>query len=183
MKLSPRLNLKRVVQNRAEAAGFLTAPGDAVLIERGTPRWLLLACPCGCGAELPINLDRRAGKAWRLYKHSNSALSVYPSVWRDTDCGSHFIVWRGNILLFGEREEDFEAPALGDELEPLTHAVLGRMPPGGFVPYADVADVLQADPWDVLDACRSLTRRGLLKEGTGKERGHFMRTSHPLVGT
>src|SRR6267378_4236509 len=79
---------------------LVSAPGDAVLIERGTPRWLLLACPCGCGAELPINLDRRAGKAWRVYKHGTTTLSVYPSVWRDTDCGSHFIIWRGNILLF-----------------------------------------------------------------------------------
>lgn len=176
MKLSPRLNLKKVVQNRAEAAGWLTAPGDAVLIERGTPRWLLLSCPCGCGAELPINLDRRAGKAWRLFKHGQRALSVYPSVWRDTDCESHFIIWRGNILLFGEREEDFEAAALSDELQPLTQAVLERMPPRGLVSYADLADALQSDPWDVLDACRGLCRRGLLTEGAGKERGQFRRT-------
>lgn len=176
MKLSPRLVLKKVVQNRADAAGYLKMPGDAVLIERGTPRWLLLACPCGCGAELPINLDRRAGKAWRLYKHGTAALSVYPSVWRDTDCGSHFIVWRGNILLFGEREEDFESPSLGEELQTLSDAVLQRIPHKRLVSYVGLADGLQADPWDVLDACRSLVRRGLLREGIGKERGNFVRS-------
>jgi uncharacterized protein DUF6527 len=176
MKLSSRLTLKKIVQNRSDAEGYLRSPGDAVLIERGTPRWLLLACPCGCGAELPINLDRRAGKAWRLFKHGKSGLSVYPSVWRDTDCGSHFIIWRSNILLFGEREEDLESPSLGEELQTLRGAVLDWMPVRGFVSYADIADKLQVDPWDVLDACRSLARRGSLREGMGKERGHFIRT-------
>jgi len=37
---------------------LVSAPGDAVLIERGAPRWLLLAR--GCGTELPINLDTHA---------------------------------------------------------------------------------------------------------------------------
>jgi len=31
---------------------LVSAPGDAVLIKRGAPRWLLLARPCGCGTEL-----------------------------------------------------------------------------------------------------------------------------------
>jgi hypothetical protein len=175
MKVSPHLVLKKVVDNRAAAAGSLKMPGDAVLIERGTPRWLLLACPCGCGAELPINLDRRAGKAWRLYKHGATALSVYPSVWRDTDCGSHFIIWRGNILLFGEREEDFEAPSLGDELRVLSDAILRLLPASGLTSYANLAEATDADPWDVLDVCRSLVRRGVLTEGVDKERGHFAR--------
>jgi hypothetical protein len=63
MSLSPKLTLKGVVRSRRETAGLLKSPGDAILVERGTPRWLLLLCPCGCGAELPINLDSRTGPA------------------------------------------------------------------------------------------------------------------------
>jgi uncharacterized protein DUF6527 len=163
------------VEHRAEATGHLKAPGDAVLIERGTPRWLLMACPCGCGAELPINLDRRAGKAWRLYKHGNAGLSVYPSVWRDTDCKSHFIIWRGNILLFDEREEDFVSPPLGAALIALTDSVLKEIPVAGFASYVHISDSLAEDPWDVLDVCRTLVNRKLLREGLGKERGTFAR--------
>src|SRR5205814_291355 len=95
------LSLKAVVGSRADVAKQLQLPGDAVLIQRGQPRWLLLKCPCGCGDEIPVNLDKRAGKAWRLYGDAHAPVTLFPSVWRDTGCESHFIIWRGEILLFG----------------------------------------------------------------------------------
>jgi Family of unknown function (DUF6527) len=175
MMLTPKLNLKKVVQSRSEAASILSAPGDAVLIERGTPRWLLLACPCGCGAELPINLDGRAGKAWRLYKHGGSGLSIFPSVWRDTDGGSHFIIWRGTIHLFGEDDYDYRSPREMAESVALSELVRARIPRTGFISYVKVADSIEEDPWDVLDALRYLARIGFLREGVGKQRGTFSR--------
>ena len=99
------LRVKARVASRAEANVHLERAGDATIVERGGLRWLVMSCPCGCGAALPVNLDPRAGPAWRLYD-SPRGLSVYPSVWRDTDCKSHFIIWRGRILLLGARQED-----------------------------------------------------------------------------
>ena len=92
-----KLSLKAVVESRASATGKLALPGEAVIVERGVPRWLLLKCPCGCGEEIPINVDPRSGKAWRLYQDNRLGITLYPSVWRDTGCESHFIVWRGQI--------------------------------------------------------------------------------------
>ena len=175
MKLTPKVHLKKIVQSRGDAAGILKAPGDAVLIERGTPRWLLLACPCGCGAELPINLDARAGKAWRLYRHGSAGFSVFPSVWRDTDCESHFIIWRGNILLFGKDEEDFGSPREMAEIAALGELVRMRIPATGFISFVEVADSMNEVPWDILDALRHLVRIGFLREGAGKQRGSFSR--------
>lgn len=172
----PKLKLKRVVQSRGEASGFLQSPGDAVLIERGRPRWLLLACPCGCGDELPINLDSRAGAAWRLYKNAKLGVSVYPSVWRDTGCGSHFIIWRDSIILFAQYDEDLRLPGRA-ETAALSEAVRERLPATGSVSFVDVADSLGEVPWDVLDACRLLVRNGIAREGTGKQRGTFSRGS------
>src|ERR1700680_626575 len=88
------------VNSRANASAHLKQPGDAVIVDRQGPRWLVLSCPCGCGAEVPVNLDRRAGPAWRIYE-SPRGTSIYPSVVRDTDCKSHFIIWRNNILMLG----------------------------------------------------------------------------------
>lgn len=161
--------------SRTEASKHLHSPGDAVLVERGVPRWLLMSCPCGCGAEIPINLDARAGKAWRLYRTAKWGLSLYPSVWRDTDCGSHFIIWRDNILLFGRRDEDFESPSSDTETARLAQAALARLPSQGSVSFADVADALGEIPWDVLHALRYLVRQGLALEGRGKEHGIFSR--------
>jgi len=171
-----RLELRKVVASRAEASAYLRSAGDAVLVERGTPRWLLLRCPCGCGAELPINLDPRAGKAWRLYKTPKGDVSLYPSVWRDTECRSHFIIWRDNILLFGGPEEEFGTPSSQEETSSLTQAVLDQLPPSEFVPFVDIADALGEIPWDVLRALRYLSKSGLVREGLGRQRGEFCRS-------
>lgn len=170
-----RLNMKRVVESRADAAGQLVSAGDAVLIERGTPRWLLLKCPCGCGDEIPINLDVRAGKAWRIYRNGKDGTTLYPSVWRDTGCGSHFILWRDRILLFGQGGEDVPSRNPSPEIAALVDIVRAKWPQTGFLAFADASDALGEVPWDVLDACRVLVRSGVLVEGSGNQRGKFRR--------
>jgi hypothetical protein len=63
-----------------------------------------MRCPDGCGETLVVNLDPRAGKAWKLDMRTGKA-TLYPSVWRDGGCGSHFIVWRGDVLWCDRFEE------------------------------------------------------------------------------
>ena len=167
-----RIHLRGTVDSRAAAADLLSEAGDAVLIVRGVPRWLLLRCPCGCGETLPINLDRRAGKAWRLYKSRRDGVSLYPSVWRDTGCGSHFIIWRDQISLFDDRyEEDWPIDAA--DIAILAKAVIPRLTEGRGRSYVDVADELGEIPWDVLRACRKLVRDAIAEEGSRHHRGEF----------
>lgn len=167
--------LKGIVDSRAMVAGMLTKPGDGVLIARGVPRWLLLRCPCGCGEDIPVNLDARAGKAWRLYQDAKSGTSLFPSVWRDTGCESHFILRRNQIYLFGAVEEDFASPHDNREMSALAQKLLSRWPATGYVRFVDAADALGELPWDVLDACQLLVKAGALVEGAGPMRGAFRR--------
>lgn len=168
-----KFSLRGIVESRVQASGKLIAAGDSVLIRRGVPRLLLLKCPCGCGYEIPINLDARAGKAWRLYHRRNSGVSLFPSVWLDSGCKSHFIIWRDQILLFGRYYDDFDAPSIGVDMNTYSQRVLQTWPSGRFVPYPEIADVMGEIPWDVLQACRHLARIGLLVEGKGKQQGMF----------
>jgi len=164
--------VKARVNSRADASVHLRQPGDAVIVDRQGPRWLILSCPCGCGAELPVNLDRRAGPAWRLYE-SPKGTSVYPSVWRDTDCKSHFIVWRNNILMLGPSEYwDDEAEWSDDELlERISEALSPREQSA-----EEISDQVPGSvPWDVLRCCRKLCRLGTAIEGRGKSIGRFRR--------
>lgn len=170
-----KIVLKSVVESRADASGKLGSAGDAVLIQRGIPRWLLLKCPCGCGQEIPINLDSRAGKAWRIYQSKKSGVTLYPSVWLDVGCESHFIVWRNQIYLFGRGYEDFLSLGTGVDKDDFAQRVLKAWPIGKLVHYPDVADALGEIPWDVLQACRYLKRAGLLIEGLEQQRGMFQR--------
>lgn len=175
MTVGRHLRLLGKVSMRVEASGLLESPGDAVLIERGRPRVLLLSCPCGCGEDLPINLDARAGPAWRLYGNGRTGLSLFPSVWRESGCESHFIIWRDKILLFGEDDEDLGTSAQADGTLPLNDAVREQLPDEGLVSFFEVAEVLDAVPWDVLTVCRRLVKMGLAREGKGKQRGSFGR--------
>lgn len=168
-----KLTLKATVSSRAEASGQLRLPGDAVLVERGNPRWLVIACPCGCGSEIPVNLDPRAGPAWHLYRGARG-LSVYPSVWRDTDCESHFIIHRDRIWMSESRED---AWWLYDPVEDdgnLRRRTLAQLSAGVERNYQEMcAAIPDSVPWDVLRCCRSLVREGLATEGLGQRKGWF----------
>lgn len=161
-----RLTFKGEVTNRHEADELLERSGEAALVRRGVLRSMVMACPDGCGEMLTINLDGRAGKAWRFYAQGN-ALSLFPSVWRESGCESHFILWRSRIYWCD----------WGDELEvPMTEVVVRvreALSPE-LESYTSIAGRLDLVPWAVLSACGKLRRDGLAVEGTGKLRGHFM---------
>ena len=177
------ITLKAELDSRIGAAGLLEAPGDAVLVTRGKPRWLLLRCPCGCGEEIPVNVDARAGKAWRLYRGSITGITLFPSVWRDTGCESHFVIWRNRILMFGCERELGDSPRESLDLTTLSKRVLEAWPHGRLVSYVEVADALQEIPWDIQEACRALVRAGALIEGFGEHRGTFRRTLRQPLAT
>ena len=166
------MNVRAVVESRMQGNEYLRAPGDAVVVQRGRPRWLILSCPCGCGAELLINLDPRAGPAWRLYKDARLGYTVYPSIWRDTDCESHFIIWRDTIFLFGREDDYFGWIGTDEEKAVLVDAVRLRLNDQP-IPYWEIADQLGEIPWAVLQACRELVRRGDARESQGRDRGRF----------
>lgn len=156
------------VSHRHEANRLLTEPGTAVLVFRGVARSLAIACPDGCGEQLTINLDPRTGPAWRFYAADVNAISLFPSVWRDTGCKSHFILWRSKIY-WCDLSEELDAPS-----EQLQKLVLNNLQ-NHFVKYTAIAESLQQVPWAVLSACNRLCRLGFAEAGTGKQQGQFRR--------
>ncbi len=167
------LHLRATVSSRSDVTKFVSKPGDAVLIDRGGPRWLILSCPCGCGEHFPINLNSRTGPAWSLYDTPQGQLSVFPSVWRESGCQSHYIIWRGKIYLFGKSVDRDEGDLPEINLSALEPSIRGRLSPSTWRHFTDVASDLDAVPWDVLEVCRKFVKRGEAAEGTGKQRGHF----------
>jgi hypothetical protein len=152
-----QISYRGVATSRHLAAKKLSKPGDAVVVERGRPRMLLMRCPCGCGDDLLVNLDRRVGPAWRHYS-TRRGLTLYPSYWREGNCGSHFIIWNDRIYwCYGwevDESDDWSVPATIEE------AVLAALPTDRFIKYPELADKLSLIPWEVLQACRQLVERG-----------------------
>jgi Family of unknown function (DUF6527) len=170
-----RLTLRGSVPSRSDTGDMLRQPGDAALIERGRPRVLVLLCPCGCGDQLSINLDRQAGPAWRMFREGNS-VSLFPSIWRETGCESHFIVRKNRIYLFGRREDDESGEwdeLWYDDSTVRRDVVLNALSRQRLESYRDIAARLEALPWDVLVVCRRLVIEGLALEGSGVFRAQF----------
>lgn len=170
MKRANQLTLTGEVAHRHEADARLRGPGSAVLVNRGVPRSLVIACPDGCGDTLTINLDERAGPAWRFYNDRRGG-SLFPSVWRDNGCRSHFIVWRSRIYWCDWKDDALEGNDIA--LEDRVRKMLGLE----LTSYVKISDHLDEVPWAVLVACNRLVSLGQAVEGKGAERGKFKRRS------
>lgn len=166
-----RVRDRGTVAHRHEANERLERSGDCVLVERGVPRSLVIQCPDGCGDILTINLDGRTAKAWRFFRRRNQA-SLFPSIWRDTGCGSHFIIWNHTIIWCDRIERP---QVLVEEEAQLARRILSVIGVD-WRHFTAVAEILDEVPWDVLHVCRKLTgRQGSLIEGAEQLEGHFRR--------
>lgn len=60
------------------------------------PAFGFMLCPCGCGETIHLRFmgDRRP--RWSLETHAGRA-TIFPSVWRQSGCRSHFFVRHGHI--------------------------------------------------------------------------------------
>ncbi|TAL03636.1 MAG: hypothetical protein EPO07_05910 [Verrucomicrobia bacterium] len=162
------------VESRDGAALLLSNPGDAVIVERGKPRLLILRCPCGCGDDLLINLDRRAGAAWYLYQ-KRKGITLFPSYWRDDKCGSHFILWNDHIYwCLGWETDESDTWQVSLEIEDKVYAA---MPDEWFVNYEQLAEQLDFIPWEVLQACRQLVKKGKAAADKWPRGGTFRRAA------
>lgn len=168
MKRVSRLVLSGEVAHRHEADVNLKGPGTAVTVRRGPLRSIVISCPDGCGDILTINLDPRAGPAWRLYTDHHGA-SLFPSVWRDNGCESHFIIWRSRIYWCDWKEDVLAGEDI--ELEGRVRDLLDST----FKGYFGIAELLGEVPWSVLVACNRLAVMGQAVAGTGTNRGKFRR--------
>jgi hypothetical protein len=67
-----------------------------LLGDRGK-EWLAgFSCPCGCGETIELVLNGRS-PSWKLVVSKKGVPSLYPSVWRSVNCGSHFFLKDGRI--------------------------------------------------------------------------------------
>ena len=157
------------VEHYSDGVKQLGKSGDCVLVARdGRERQLLIQCPDGCGEVLSINLDRRSGPAWHLYWRKGD-YALFPSVDKPTGCRSHFILSRGRIIWCDWAKWD-DGATVQDQIDDVVRVLTDE-----FTPFVEIADRLEAIPWDVMRACKILARRGVADEGRGKLRGHFRR--------
>jgi Family of unknown function (DUF6527) len=104
--------VRRVVGDRFD---IKSAPYRTVLVDEALPAELVantlyvvnddgfleqaaMLCPCGCQRTLHMNLLPDDRPCWRLTQHADGTASLFPSVWRQKDCGSHFWFREGKVI-------------------------------------------------------------------------------------
>ena len=69
-----------------------------VVGEQGNEWLAAFYCPCGCKAEIHLNMlccDDRP--TWSVSEDFRRRATLIPSVWRNIGCKSHFLVTNGRI--------------------------------------------------------------------------------------
>lgn len=61
------------------------------------PKWVLFQCPCGCKTIVTLSLQKPHQPHWKLRKSRDSRPTLYPSVWREAGCLSHFWIQDGRV--------------------------------------------------------------------------------------
>jgi hypothetical protein len=97
-------------------------------------------------------------------------LSLYPSVWREDGCQSHFILWRDHILWCGRYEDDNEEPVYDPDLEA---AVIRSLSVSRYRSSLEIAAELGEIPWEVSRVLRRFTRDGRAEEGKATLKDRF----------
>lgn len=77
--------------------------------------------------------------------------------------------------MFGQYEDDLDTSPQADETTQLIDAVRERLSKTELISFSEIAEALDAVPWDVLMVCRRLVRVKFAHEGKGKQRGWFGR--------
>lgn len=166
-----RVRFKGKVVFRHEADDVTPLSGDGVIVARDRLRSFVITCPDGCGEHLTVNLDERAGPAWRYYETARG-VTLFPSVWRESGCKSHFIVWHDTILWCDRYTEGNREPEnLSADLTDRVFAILDDR----FVPFAELAQQLGEIPWEVARACRLLKGDGRAEEDAKPRLGRYRR--------
>lgn len=89
-----------------EATWVSRAPSNSEVKERtlycahsqNVARWALFLCPCKCGHVITLSLQAAHHPHWRVFKGRQGHPTLYPSIWRNSGCLSHFWVDDGQIV-------------------------------------------------------------------------------------
>lgn len=60
--------------------------------------YLLMKCPCGCGADIDLSLLKGLKPRWTIEFNIQGTISIKPSIWRKHGCKSHFFYKSGKVL-------------------------------------------------------------------------------------
>ncbi|WP_404550722.1 DUF6527 family protein [Bradyrhizobium niftali] len=88
---------KLVFAETTPANDQVTDKQFVVVTYKGTQRWALFKCPCTCGEVISLPLQTSHSPHWKVTVSEAGRPTLYPSVWRNKGCMSHFWIEDGRV--------------------------------------------------------------------------------------
>jgi hypothetical protein len=66
------------------------------------PKWSMFLCPCGCRTVITLSLQPTKRPHWTFKRSWARRPTLYPSIWRDVGCFSHFFIEDGRVFWCGD---------------------------------------------------------------------------------
>ena len=95
--LAYRRKGKYEVANTAEFPNPVKENTIYIVKEGSLAETLIFKCPCGCSADIYLNLLKDTRPRWK-YSLINGKITISPSVWRINGCKSHFLIEKGSTI-------------------------------------------------------------------------------------
>lgn len=67
------------------------------VVYRNQSFWAVFKCPCGCKNTISLPLQKNHNPHWKLEYSIDVKPTLYPSVWQNKGCLSHFWIVNGKI--------------------------------------------------------------------------------------
>lgn len=83
-----------------EGSATTKAEKDTITIikKNGSYSWAKLYCPCGCGREIALSLNKSIKPSWTIMLDKDGKVSFSPSIYvTGSPCKAHFYLNNNNI--------------------------------------------------------------------------------------
>ncbi|MBA4409721.1 MAG: hypothetical protein C0397_09910 [Odoribacter sp.] len=67
------------------------------IVYKGKSYWAIFRCPCGCENIISLPLQNTHNPFWEISHSIDNRPTLYPSIWQNEGCLSHFWIEAGKI--------------------------------------------------------------------------------------
>jgi hypothetical protein len=94
----PKVHFKSMtIANKTPRSDTVGDKDFIMVVFQRKPYWVLFRCPCGCRIVISLSLQKMHRPHWTVRKNSEGRPTVYPSVWQNNGCCSHFLIRDGRV--------------------------------------------------------------------------------------
>ena len=86
-----------IIKDKIPDENLLNERDFIEVVYRNQSYWAIFKCPCGCKKVISLPLQKKHNPHWELKCSIEGKPTLYPSVWQNKGCLSHFWIVKGKI--------------------------------------------------------------------------------------